>query len=153
MKNRYKIFIVLFVILFFVFGSFKDEEELRFRVIANSDSSSDQYVKNYLKNQILKEDLLDLPLNIIEEKCAYILSSFNLPYGCSVSIEKMDFNTKYYNDDIIKGGKYRTLVIRLGNASGKNYWTILYPEYYGFGFEDVSTGDVEYEFWIERFFK
>ena len=154
MKNIYKIvFCLIGIFIILIVNGKNEEEELRFRVIANSDSSYDQSIKLLVKNQILKEDIADMPLNIIEEKCAYILKDNNVSYNVSVSIETQEFKTKYYGDKIIKGGKYKTLVIRLGEAKGKNYWTVLYPGYYGIGFEDVKTGDVEYELWIDKIFK
>lgn len=154
MKKIYKILIVI-IAIFILINVFSEEksEELRFRVIANSDSTYDQSIKLIVKNMILKEDINNLPLNIIKDKCAYILKEYNVSYGVSVSIEKQKFDTKYFGDKIIKGGTYDTLVIRLGEALGKNYWTVLDPEYFGVGFEDIQTGDVKYELWIEKIFR
>ena len=153
MKKIYKIIIIIITIFIFL-NVINDEKEesLRFRVIANSDSSYDQSIKLLVKNMILKEDICNLSLNIIEEKCAYILKEYNVSYGVSVNIEKQNFQTKYIGDELIKGGTYNTLVIRLGKAEGKNYWTVLDSKYFGFGFEDIETGDVEYDLWIKKIF-
>lgn len=153
MKKIYKIIIVIIAIFIYISvinGS--KEESLRFRVIANSDSTYDQSIKLLVKNKILNEDICSLPLNIIEAKCAYILKELNVSYSVSVNIEKQSFKTKYIGDKVIKGGTYRTLVIRLGKAEGKNYWTVLDPKYFGFCFEDVETGDVKYDLWIKKIF-
>ena len=47
----------------------------------------------------------------------------------------------------------KTLVITLGKGEGDNYWSLLYPEYYGVGFEEVNTGNVTYSFWLLEKFK
>lgn len=154
MNKIYKIIIIIISILIFINISNTEKNEcLRFRVIANSDSTFDQSIKIIVKNMILKEDINNLALNIIEDKCAYILKEYNVSYGLSVSIEKQNFDTKYIDDQIIQGGKYKTLVIRLGKANGKNYWTVLDPKYFGVGFEDIQTGDVQYDLWIKKIFK
>lgn len=154
MKKIYKIIIVIISIFIFInLFNENNNECLRFRVIANSDSNYDQNIKLIVKNMILKEDINNMPLNIIEDKCAYILKEYNVPYSLSVSVEKQNFDTKYINDEIIQGGTYKTLVIRLGEAKGKNYWTVLDPKYFGFGFEEIQTGDVQYELWIKKIFK
>ena len=43
---------------------------------------------------------------------------------------------------MIPSGNYETLLIEIGNAKGNNFWTLLYPEYYGFEFEE--TNEIEY---------
>lgn len=66
----------------------------------------------------------------------------------NVCIRNEYFETKYYNDKIIQGGTYKTIVVTLGEGKGKNYWTILYPQYFNASFEDVNTGNVSYDIWI-----
>ena len=72
----------------------------------------------------------------------------NYNYKVNVQIKNQKYETKYYKDKIIEGGKYKTLVIMIGEGAGNNYWSILYPEYYGIGFEEVNTGNVTYKIWL-----
>ena len=43
---------------------------------------------------------------------------------------------------MIASGNYETLLIEIGDAKGHNFWTLLYPEYYGYEFEE--TNEIEY---------
>ena len=85
---------------------------------------------------------------IILNKGEYIIEENNYNYKVNVQIKNQKYETKYYKDKIIEGGKYKTLVIMIGEGAGNNYWSILYPEYYGIGFEEVNTGNVTYKIWL-----
>ena len=87
-------------------------------------------------------------LDIIKKKTEYIVLSNNFTYEVNVCIRNEEFETKYYNDKIIEGGVYKTIVVTLGKGEGRNYWTILYPEYFDVSFEDVNTGNVTYDIWL-----
>lgn len=150
-KGKVIILFIFIIVAIFIFTNedSSDDEDLRFRVIANSDSEEDQNIKYIVKDRIINEiDLSNLDLNIIEDKCSYILKGLNVSYDVNVVIENQTFESKYCDDELIKGGTYKTLVIKLGNAKGKNYWTILCPEYFNIGYEDVNSGDVQYKIWI-----
>lgn len=66
-----------------------------------------------------------------------------------MNLGKNKFPPKSLNDEVIPGGTYESLVITIGRGEGNNYWTLLYPEYYGITFEDINTGEVEIKsyFW------
>ena len=49
---------------------------------------------------------------------------------------------------LISGGDYLTLLVTIGKGLGNNYWTILYPEYFGYTFEEVYSGEVEIRSYI-----
>ena len=77
-----------------------------------------------------KEKISKNNLDIIKEKTEYIILINNFNYKVNVSIRNEHFETKYYNNKIIQGGTYKTIVVSIGEAKGKNYWTILYPDYF-----------------------
>jgi len=135
-------------VLFIMFTDTNDSTELRFRVIANSDSISDQNLKMKVVRQLQKEKISQNNLNIIKQKTEYIILSNNYNYKVDVCIRNEQFETKYYNNKIIEGGTYKTIVVTIGKGEGKNYWTILYPEYFNVSFEDVNTGNVTYDIWL-----
>lgn len=145
-----KIWLIILVVGFFCVLMFdsNDSTAYRFRVIANSDSTQDQNLKykivNGLQNEIISVDKLD----IIKHKVEYIVLSNNFSYDVDVCIRNEKFETKYYGNKIIEGGTYKTIVVTIGKGEGKNYWTILYPDYFGISFEDVNTGNVEYDIWL-----
>ncbi|MBQ6323354.1 MAG: stage II sporulation protein R [Bacilli bacterium] len=117
------------------------KEAIRFRVIANSNKEEDQLLKKeiiknlspeivesskaknieearkYLKNNLPKfEEIVNKTL---EEKSAN--KEFNINYG------KNYFPKKEYKDIIYEAGEYESLVIKLGEGSGKNFWCVLFP--------------------------
>ena len=140
--------IVILLIFFVMFSDTSDSNELRFRVIANSDSVQDQNLKLKVVRELQKEKITKDSLDIIKRKTEYIVLSNNYSYEVNVCIKNQDFETKYYNNEIISGGVYETIVVTIGKGEGKNYWTILYPEYFKVSFEDVNTGNVTYDIWL-----
>lgn len=145
------IFVILIIgVLFIIFNDTNDSEELRFRVIANSDSIIDQNLKYQVVKELQKINISKNNLNIIKQKAEYIILSNNFHYKVDVSIKNEQFQTKYYNNKIIEGGVYKTIVVTIGKGEGKNYWTILYPEYFNVSFEDINTGNVKYDIWIVK---
>jgi len=147
MKKWILIILIVFV-LFIMFTDSNDSEELRFRVIANSDSFVDQELKYKVVKELQKVNISINNLDIIKEKAEYIILSNNFNYKVEVSVKPQKFETKYYNKKIIEGGVYKTIVVTIGSGEGKNYWTILYPEYFKVSFEDINTGNVKYDIWI-----
>lgn len=145
-----KIIFIIIIILIgcIMFTDSNDLSELRFRVIANSDSIEDQNLKLKIVRELQKEKITKDSLDIIKRKTEYIVLSNNYSYEVSVCIKNQEFETKYYNNEIISGGVYKTIVVTIGKGEGKNYWTILYPEYFNVSFEDVNTGNVTYDIWL-----
>ncbi len=147
MKKKIFIILLIFIIFIILFDS-NDSTETRIRVIANSNSYVDQQVKMKIVRTLQNDNLEINDLNIIKKRVEYIVRENNYNYNVNVEIKTQKFPTKYYNERIIEGGKYKTLVITLGNGEGNNYWSILYPEYYGIGFEEVNSGNVQYKIWL-----
>lgn len=147
MKKKIFIILLIFIIFIILFDS-NDSTETRIRVIANSNSYVDQQIKMKIVRTLQNDNLEIDDLNIIKKRVEYIVRENNYNYNVNVEIKTQKFVTKYYNERIIEGGKYKTLVITLGNGEGNNYWSILYPEYYGIGFEEVNSGNVQYKIWL-----
>lgn len=144
-----KIWGIIIIVLIFIFINFSNNnQELRFRVIANSNSIQDQNLKMKVAEALQKEKINKDNLDIIKQKAEYIILINNFSYEVNVCIRNESFSTKHYNNKIIEGGTFRTIVVEIGEAKGKNYWTVLYPEYFEVSFEDVNTGDVKYEIWL-----
>ena len=117
------------------------EESIRFRIIANSNSNEDQLLKMRIVNNIKKELIHTEQLHSIKETRTYIEkrlpkivqivektlkdnksnNTFHINYGKNFFPEKEYKNQKY------KSGNYESLVIKLGKASGENFWCVLFP--------------------------
>lgn len=147
MKRVWIIIIILLVILI-ISNDTNDSDELRFRIIGNSNSVVDQNLKMKVARELQTIQISKNNLDIIKKKAEYIVLSNNFTYEVNVCIRNEEFETKYYNNKIIEGGVYKTIVVSLGKGEGKNYWTILYPEYFDVSFEDVNTGNVTYDIWL-----
>lgn len=117
------------------------EESIRFRVIANSNSTEDQLLKKeILKN--LSEEIDNIQTNDsivetreyikenipkIEEIVNNTIKENNSTKDFHINYGKNYFPEKVYNNVIYKEGNYESLVITLGEGSGKNFWCVLFP--------------------------
>ena len=63
-----------------------------------------------------------------------------------VELKETVFPAKVLKNEIIPSGKYMTLLITIGQGEGDNWWSVLYPEFYGVNYEDSS--EVEYRSFI-----
>lgn len=115
---------------------------LRLHIIANSDSEADQAVKLLVRDKILEEssDIFagEIDLKGAEEKAAEqigefcetadrVLSENGFSYGANAEIGDSYFETREYEDFTLPAGNYRSLIIRLGKAEGKNWWCVIFP--------------------------
>lgn len=115
---------------------------LRLHIIANSDSEADQTVKLLVRDKILEEssDIFAGETNLkkAEEQAAERLNDFcetaervlsenGFSYGASAEIGDSYFETREYEDFTLPAGNYRSLIIRLGEAKGKNWWCVIFP--------------------------
>ncbi len=115
---------------------------LRLHIIANSDSGADQAVKLAVRDRILEaasdifrgehelsaaesaaKENLDLLNGIAEE----VLAENGFSYGAEAEIGDSYFETREYEDFTLPAGNYRSLIIRLGEAKGKNWWCVVFP--------------------------
>ena len=126
---------------------------MRVRVIANSNDSVDQNCKNevvkIMKSVIECDDTYDDVLSKMDD-LKEKLDEYGDKKKLDIELEfvKTKFPSKSLNDKIIEGGIYQTLLITIGKGEGNNYWSILYPEYYGFTFEDVDSENIEVKFYL-----
>lgn len=147
----------------FLFNGVTDDEELqkdiaekilRFHVIANSNLNEDQALKLKVKDAVvdyiapyLTETMsLDETKSVINSHKDNILAVANnvvrengYDYNVTASITTCYFPIKSYGDITLPAGDYEAFRIEIGEASGKNWWCILYPP---LCFVDVSYGIV-----------
>ncbi len=151
---RKKVFLIVIVIIAIILLIPEENNEFRIRVIANSDSSADQNEKmavvSALQKRIAGFDQNDIAgevianIDILEADVKRVLCHDNY----LLSIKKIKYPAKTINGRVIPGGKYRTLLVVIGKGEGKNWWSLLYPDYHGISFEDAESGDIEYEFYF-----
>jgi len=151
---KQKIIILLVFIIAVIIFIPKETQELRIRVIANSDSTYDQRMKmnvvNILKKEISKFDQDNIinevinNIDILNDKISNSLKGTSYTIG----VDKVRFPTKEIDGQVIPGGKFKTLLVVINEGKGKNWWSLLYPKYHNLSFEDVETNDVEYKFYF-----
>ncbi len=115
---------------------------LRLHIIANSDSTLDQELKLKIRDEILKEasgvfldaDNLSMAENKAKEKLSYfseiannVIKENGFSYEADVSLGDCFFETRHYDTFSLPAGEYRSLIIKLGEAKGKNWWCIIFP--------------------------
>ena len=55
------------------------------------------------------------------------LIKHNSSYSVNTTLSTDFFPIKQYGDMTLPEGKYESVCVKLGNASGKNWWCVLYP--------------------------
>ena len=129
-------------------------EVFRLHVIANSDSKEDQelkykvrddvleYVKTISKNANSKEDVIRIVsrnLESIKQIAENTIKNEGFDYKVNMNIGNFSFPTKEYGDISLPSGFYDALKIEIGNASGQNWWCVMFPP---LCFVDITTGVV-----------
>lgn len=159
-----KIIVLLFALTIIYIS--KSEEEIiistnsiRYRIIANSDSTKDQMLKMNIKEK-LDEEILPIlsDSNSIEDSRLLIKDNLdNIKNIVSKYTDDFDVNygKNYFPEKTYKGinydaGNYESLVITLGSGLGKNWWCVLYPP---LCLIDENTNDVEYTTLVKEILK
>ena len=133
------------------------ENTIRFRIIANSNSEIDQTTKLLIKNDLEKSLFPKLENSkspeeteqIIKENESVIKSTiekYNVPYS-------MNYGQNYFPEKTYKGityneGKYESLVISLGEASGNNWWCVMYPPLCLLESNSNNYDEIEYKSYV-----
>lgn len=135
------IYIVLIIVVVWMWITCENNnvlpsDSIRFRIIANSNDRLDQTTKLLIKKDLEKNlfPLLeesksaDETRKIVEDNKDVIKSTiekYNVTY--SVNYGKNYFPEKTFNGKTYSEGEYESLVITLGEASGNNWWCVMYP--------------------------
>ena len=118
------------------------EKVLRLHVIANSDSDEDQALKLLVRDAILAEaeEILQgiSDRDTAEQAITQNLERLRLTaertilengysYSVAIKLGKENYPTKNYESCAFPAGEYTSLQIIIGEASGQNWWCVLYP--------------------------
>lgn len=159
-----RFFVVLILFAFFVFISALSyvnavSEDIsnsvfRLHVIANSDSDEDQELKYKVRDEVLeymnkissdcssKEEVINLAYEHQDEFkqiAEQVIKDNGYDYSVNIRIGNFDFSTKDYGDISLPAGNYDALRIEIGEASGQNWWCVMFPP---LCFVDVTSGVV-----------
>ncbi|MBM7571270.1 stage II sporulation protein R [Aquibacillus albus] len=169
-----KKYLVAFIIFLILFGSFPakgisngainqqrttdefrviPDEAIRLRILANSDSDSDQALKRKIRDEINEEitqwveDITDIEharqliqdrLPEIEQVVDNVLTEENIEQSFEVDYgENIQFPAKVYDNLVYPAGEYEAILVTLGKGKGANWWCVLFPP---LCFLDFSNG-------------
>ncbi len=115
---------------------------IRFHVLANSDSRSDQALKLQVRDAVLERteefypegaDLetaraaLSDHLGELARTGQAVVEAAGYDYPVSASLEQCWFPTKEYEDFALPAGEYTALRIVIGEGEGQNWWCVAFP--------------------------
>ncbi len=115
---------------------------LRLHIIANSDSAEDQSLKLKVRDEILKnsgiifDEACDLDsaivcaeesLQTVADISNRVISEGGKNYSAEAFVGETYFETREYEDFTLPAGEYTSLIVKLGEAKGKNWWCVVYP--------------------------
>lgn len=172
--KRLILLILAVLVLFMVANTYQEDyyiipdEAIRIRIISNSNSIKDQFLKKQVKTNIelevendLKESkdietsrkILTTNLNKYEQVVKEVLTNedkntdFNVDYGYHYFPEKKYKGVKY------EAGNYESLLITLGEGKGDNWWCVLFPPLCQLEAEDTNQDDIEYSLYVKELFE
>ncbi len=117
------------------------DNTLRLHIIANSDSDEDQRLKLAVRDAILGEYSAELAggdksdamisagrlLGRVEQTANEALRLNGSWQTAKAELVRMYFPTKKYGSVTMPAGVYDALRVRIGSASGKNWWCVMFP--------------------------
>ena len=140
--------VFVFFGLFVTAQSLSEEREiydmfLRLHIPASSDSEEDQAVKLKVRDAVI--ELISEPLKDCKSKdesvkivqsmtneitftANKVLKENNMDYQARVSVVKEHYPEREYDGITLPAGEYTSLKIELGEAEGKNWWCVLFPQ-------------------------
>ena len=131
------------------------DEAIRLRILANSDSGHDQYIKNlvrdevnlYITDLVQHIDDIEVGRQTIQKSIPEIkkiaertLESNGIDQTVHVEYgENISFPLKVYDNYVYPAGEYEAILITIGEGKGANWWCVLFPP---LCFLDFSNGTV-----------
>ncbi len=115
---------------------------LRLHILANSDSDADQALKLKVRDEIINRSEINFEactnleealkkteqlLPEIEKIAQKTIYDNGFSYSVTAEIGKEYFKTRIYDEFTLPAGYYDSLIIKIGEANGKNWWCVIFP--------------------------
>jgi stage II sporulation protein R len=129
------------------------QQAIRLRILANSDSAQDQWLKRKVRDRIVQEinSWAEQPKNIAEARqlikkrlprlqrlSEQTVAKAGFDYPVKLQFGNVPFPTKLYGEKVYPAGMYEAVLIKIGRAQGDNWWCVLFPP---LCFVDMKNGD------------
>ncbi|NMM61571.1 stage II sporulation protein R [Clostridium sp. P21] len=130
---------------------------IRFHVIANSDSKSDQALKLKVRDKVLEymqpklknsksidesREIIKKNNNEVIEIAQSVIKENKYNYTVNTTLSNENFPVKTYGNITLPQGRYEAYRIIIGNGQGQNWWCVMFPP---LCFVDVTKGEVSYK--------
>lgn len=130
---------------------------IRFHVIANSDTESDQNLKLKVRDEVIKylypylknSTSLDNSREIVKENedevkniAQKVIAENGYSYSVNTTLSRENFPEKSYGYITLPQGNYEAFRVVIGDGEGHNWWCVMFPP---LCFIDVTKGTVEEE--------
>jgi len=118
------------------------QESIRLRIIANSDSAQDQWLKREVRDALIAQmngwteqirtyeeaqQFIPVHLPELQEIVDKTIRDRGFSYHAEVDFGEVPFPTKMYGNYVYPAGDYQALRVRIGEAQGQNWWCVLFP--------------------------
>ncbi len=138
-------------------------EAIRLRIIANSDEEYDQQIKEQVRDNLQakmykllnKASTIDEARGIIKTNMISFdntikdtLYQAQYPLNYLLDFDYHYFPVKYYKGIEYKEGYYESILVKLGQGEGSNWWCVLFPPLCLL--EAEETSEVEYKFFVQE---
>ncbi len=146
MKKLFLIIVIFFNLMMLVCCK-NDEDYKRLRIIAENNTSESIDEKTLIKNTIktlFENETLNYQDCNPEELDELLKKELPSDLYNKLTIDECIsyYPAKAYQNKMIPSGDYKTILITIGSGGGHNFWTLLYPEYFGYEFEE--NNEIEY---------
>ncbi|WP_159885323.1 stage II sporulation protein R [Paenibacillus puerhi] len=117
-------------------------ESIRLRILANSDTAADQWIKREVRDAIIEQmngwvtapDGIEAARAVVrqhlpelEATVGQTLREHGFDYAYTVELGIVPFPTKMYGNQVYPAGDYEALRVSIGAAEGQNWWCVLFP--------------------------
>ena len=149
MFKKKEIYFLIFSLLIgfcFLLTSCVQEQTPRIRIKASDNSISSIEFKEQIKEEvlILLSKTNNQNINLLVE---YLSSSLKEKYqNITVSYTNDTYPAKSLNGEFIPSGTYPTLLIKIGEGLGSNWWSLLYPEFFNVSYDE--SDEIEYRSYV-----
>ena len=118
------------------------DDLIRLHVVANSDSQNDQRIKLMVKDAVVDylngamegiqdaqqaKEFISSDLPEIESVANAALKKAGSPHTATAKIALEEYDTRTYDTFTLPAGVYNSLRIQIGEASGQNWWCVVFP--------------------------
>ncbi len=163
--------LILLTLIIIILCSLKNDkviipkESIRFRVVANSNTKEDQYIKKEIVKDLQQEisnlniipKSVEINRNVIKENIpryqTIINNTFkrlNIDTNYTINYGMNYFPRKEYKDVIYEEGEYESLVVKIGDAKGDNFWCVLFPPLCLLEGEEENKESIKYTSFIKE---